>query len=282
MAQDARIVVVTDSTSDIPADVRERYGIVVVPLMVHFGSDAYTDGVLSQAEFFARMNAAKDLPTTSTPPIGEFVEVYRTALENASHVVSIHISSKLSGTIDAAMNAAREFGDRVRVVDSLNLSMGLGLQVIEAAKAAAAGFDVDSLVQRVESARDRAKMLVGVDSLDNMVKGGRISRVVGAVGGVLDVKVTITPKDGKLALERPVRGSKAALQFALRWTEQHLGGEPGGTVAIMHAMADESAEWLREHIVARFDPDEVYLTRVGSVIATHTGTGWGVAVLERE
>lgn len=277
-----RVAVLTDSTSDIPSDVSERHGITVLPLKVQIDGQTFEDGVLTQEEFFERMTAAPELPTTSTPPIGEFAEMYRSLLEHASYVVSIHISSKLSGTLESARAAAVEFGERVRVVDSLNLSMGLGLQVIEAAKAAAAGLDVDAVVRCAESARDRVHMLVGVDSLDNMVKGGRISRVVGTVGGALDVKVTITPRDGKLVLERPVRGAKAALQYAMRWVEQRMAGTQGGTFAVMHAMSEESAEWLRVQVTERYSPAEVYLSRVGSVIATHTGSGWGLALIVPE
>ena len=168
---------VTDSTADIDPAIALDRGIAVVPLSVSFGDETFTDGELSQQQFFDRMRGAAKLPTTSQPSIGLFAEAYERALEVADTVVSVHISSKLSGTISSARQAAEQFAGRVHVFDSLNLSWGLAWQVLEAADAAAEGAAPEAALERVALVRDRVRLIVGLDSLDNLARGGRIGRV---------------------------------------------------------------------------------------------------------
>ncbi|HET6498237.1 MAG TPA: DegV family protein, partial [Coriobacteriia bacterium] len=179
------IAIVTDSTADLPPDILERYAITSVPLNVTIDGKTWPDGQMSQEEFFERMAAAPTLPTTSQPSAGAFVDTYTEALKRASHVVSVHISSDLSGTIASAHAAAERFAGKVSVFDSRNLSWGLGFQVIEAAKASVQGLPVEAVLEAAAQARDRVRMLVGVDSLDNLVKGGRVGKVAGLLGSVL-------------------------------------------------------------------------------------------------
>jgi DegV family protein with EDD domain len=273
------IAIITDSTSDLPPGLCEEYGITVVPLSVTIGDETFQDGTLSMEEFFERMNAQPTLPTTSQPPVGAFVEAYERALESASHVVSIHISNKLSGTFSSAKTASESFGDKVRVVDTYNLSWGLGLQVLEAAKAAASGAGVDSVVETVTNLRDRVQLIVGLDTMDNIVKGGRLSKTAGKLGGMLNVKLTIEVKDGEIVLSRVTRGSRAALDYGLKWIDSHMGDTKRGVFCVMHALSLERAEWLRDALEERYDVEEMHFVETGTVIATHTGTGWGVALL---
>lgn len=271
------VAIITDSTADLPVPLCTEHGITVVPLELMIGGEAMHDGTLTQAEFFARMNAADQLPTTSQPPVGTFVEAYRRALQDASHVVSVHISEKLSGTLSSARQAAEEFEGRVTVVDSMNLSWGLGFQVLEAARAAASGLDVHSIVERVESVRDRVQMIVHVDALDNLVKGGRISSFAGKLGGILSVKLSFTVRNGEFVLVRPFRNTKAAMRHGLDWVAENMGKAKESAFAVGHAMAEERAEWLRQSITERFTVSEMHMYEAGTVIATHTGTGWAIA-----
>jgi len=278
-----QLAIVTDSCADLTPEIADLHGITVVPLTVTIDGKTWVDGELSQAEFFQHMNASPTLPTTSQPPVGAFIEVYREALEHAHEVVSVHISSKLSGTISSALQAAEEFAGRVHVIDTLNLSWGEGLQVIEAAKAAAQGLDARGVIERVERARDRVQMIVDLDGLENLVKGGRMSKLAGAVGGMLNVRLSITPgPDGTLGIVRPYRGSKAALEHGLKWIDEKMGGARKGAFSIMHALAPERAEWLETQIRERYEVTDLYVVEVGVVIATHTGTGWGVAMLPED
>jgi DegV family protein with EDD domain len=273
------VAIVTDSTADLPEDVRERYGITVVPLNVTIDGETWLDGVMSQQEFFDRMGAAKSLPTTSQPSVGAFVDTYTEVLKTASHVVSVHISSDLSGTMASAHAAAERFAGKVSVFDSRNLSWGLGFQVIEAAKSALDNVPVEEILARAELVRDRVEMIVGLDNLDNLVKGGRVGKVAGFVGSMLNLKVTLTVEDGKFEPVARTRGSKAALEHTVDWVAERMGDARKGAFCVMHALAEERATWLTQALTERFEVTDIHTVPTGSVIATHTGTGWGVAFL---
>lgn len=276
------IAVITDSTSDLPKSLSEEHGITVVPLTLTIGGTSYTDGDMSQAEFFRRMGEEKDLPTTSQPSPGAFVEVYQRALESARNVVSVHISSDLSGTIESATQAAREFPGRVHVFDSRNLSMALGLQAMEAARAARRGLAVDEVLAHLENVRDRVQLLVGVDKLDNLARGGRIGRVGALIGGMLNLRVLFTVRDGAFDPVGRIRGAQAALDRTLDWVGERMGGATDGAFVVLHALSRERAEWVRDQLESRYGATEMHIVETGTVISTHTGTGWGVAFIPEE
>ncbi|MDY0088299.1 MAG: DegV family protein [Coriobacteriia bacterium] len=280
MSEDAslgRIAVVTDSTSDLPDEICDQYGITRVPLDVIIDGQTWLDGEMSQQEFFDRMKVARALPTTSQPSAGAFVDVYTKLLDRFSHVVSVHISSDLSGTIASAQAGAEQFANKVTVFDSRNLSWGLGFQVIEAAKAARAGETLDSVMERLAKVRERVQMLVGVDNLENLVKGGRVGKVAGFLGSMLNLKVTFTVTDGVFEPVARTRGAKAALAHTLDWVESRMGGTRRGAFCVLHALSEDRARWLADELLKRFDVSEMHIVPTGSVIATHTGTGWAVA-----
>ena len=274
------LAVVADSTSDIAPEIAMEHGITVVPLTVMIGDESFTDGVLNQQQFFDRMNAAERLPTTSQPAVGAFAEVYSRALETADQVISVHISSKLSGTLESAYAAAEQFVGRVHVFDSLNLSWGCAWQVIEAARCAAEEIGPEAALERIASVRDRVGLIVGVDALDNLAKGGRIGRVGAFLGSLLNLKVTFTVgPDGAFVPVARSRGEKAALEHTLAWVAEKMGSATSGRFAVGHALSRDRALWLADEIAKRFGVTEMVVYETGSVISTHTGTGWGVAVL---
>ena len=277
------VAIVTDSTWDLPPSLAVENGIVVVPLLVAIEGVTYRDGELTPEVFFQRMGASKALPTTSQPPVGAFVEAYAKALETAAEVVSIHISSKLSGTIESALQAAGQFGGRVHVFDSLNLSGGLGMQVLEAARAAARGVSVEEVLRVAESARDRVRMIVGLDKLDNLAKGGRIGAVSAFLGGLLNLKVTFTvDAEGRFEPVARTRGNAAAMEHTITWVREKMGEKGRGAICVLHAQSEAKALVLRDRLQELLDVTEMTVSEVGVVIATHTGTGWGVAVLPQE
>ena len=271
--------VITDSTADIPAEMAEEHGIDVVPLLVSFGEETYPDGMMTQQQFFDRMRDAPDLPTTSQPSVGAFTDAYERALARFSAVVSVHISSKLSGTMESATRAAEQFDGRVHVVDSLNLSWALAWQVREAAAAAAEGIGVPKALERIHDVRDRVQMIVGIDSLENLQRGGRIGRVSALMGSLLNLKVTFSVEDGEFHPLARSRGERAALEYTLQWVEKQMGAARRGKFAVGHALSESRAQRLAEAIRSRWEIAEMVLYETGSVIATHTGTGWGVTVL---
>lgn len=272
--------VITDSTADIPEKMASDHGISVVPLSVSFEGATLLDGTIGKEEFFARMEGASELPKTSQPPVGLFVEAYERALREAEHVISLHISNRLSGTVESARRAAAEFSGRVHVFDSLNLSWGLAWQVLNAASAAAEGLSVEAALERLSSVRERVRLLVGLDSLDNLAKGGRIGKVSAFLGSLLNLKVTLTvdPHGEFVPLGRS-RGEKAGLDYTLDWVARQMDGCRRGRFAVGHALSESRALRLAERIRELYEVEELVVYEAGSVISTHTGTGWGVALL---
>lgn len=281
MAENQDVCIVTDSTSDIPRDLADALGITVVPLSVTIDGDTYADGDISLDEFFRRMNAAKELPKTSQPSVGAFVETFTECLSRYSDVVCITISNRLSGTFESATEAARTIGERVHVLDTLNLSWGEGYQVVEAARAARAGATVADIQARFQELRGRVHMVVGLDSLDNLAKGGRIGKVSALLGGLLNLKVLLTvAEDGAFEPVAKLRGKKAGLQASVDWVAGFIDEKKRAAFAVQHALSPDNAAWLEDAIRARFNVAELRVIPAGAVISTHTGTGWGITAVQ--
>lgn len=274
-----QFAIVTDSTADITPQRARESGIEVVPLAVTIDGKTLEDGVLSQVEFFERMGSAPDLPTTSQPSVGSFTEVYARALETADSVISLHISSKLSGTVEAARLAAEQFAGKIHVFDSRNLSWGLAWQVMDAVSAADEGLGARETIERLEQTRQDVKLLVGVDSLENLRRGGRIGAVSSLLGSLLNLKVTLTvDENGAFAPLGRSRGEKAAIEYTMGWISQQMGNAGSAKFAVGHALSEPRAHRIAEAIAQRWDATDMVVYEAGSVIAAHTGTVWGVAV----
>jgi len=278
-----KIAIVTDSTADIASETAVERRITVVPLSVSFGQETLLDGELTQSEFFSRMDAAPVLPTTSQPSVGMFVETYERALREAEHVISVHVSNRLSGTIESARQAAEQFSGKVHVFDSLNLSWGLAWQVLDAATSAAEGLTVEAVLQRLSVARERVRLIVGLDSLDNLAKGGRIGRVSALLGALLNLKVTLTVNsEGEFVPLGRSHGENAAIERTMQWIAEQMGERRKGRFAVGHALSESRAHKVADRIRALYEIEELVIYEAGSVICTHTGTGWGVALLPME
>lgn len=270
--------VVTDSAADITPQLADELRVHVVPLNVTIGGETLADGALSQAEFFRRMSAAESLPTTSQPSPAALEETYRQALETADSVVALHVSSKLSGTLETARSVAQSFEGRVHVWDSLNLSWGLGWQVLDAAHAAREGLTVQDALSSIARTRDRVRIVVTLDSLENLRRGGRIGAVSSFVGSILNLKVTVAvDAEGAFTPLRGNRGNKAALDYMTDWIAKQMGTATAGRFAVGHAMSEELASGLADRIRQRWNATELVMYEAGSVISAHAGTIWGVA-----
>ena len=281
MTPDRAICVVTDSTSDIPRELAAELGITVVPLSVTIEGDTFEDGSIPLGEFFRRMQASKELPKTSQPSVGAFATAFETALERCAEVVCVTISNRLSGTFESAAQAARQVGERVHVLDTLNLSWGEGYQVIEVARAAAAGASVADIKHAFEQVRSRVHMIVGLDSLENLAKGGRIGKVSALVGGMLNLKVLLTvASDGSFEPVGRERGATAALQATVDWIGERIDATRRAAFAVQHAESPNKAAWLEHAIRERFTVAELRVIEAGAVISSHTGTGWGVTAVQ--
>jgi len=274
-----RFAVITDSTADIAPALAAQRGITVVPLSLTIGGETLSDGVLTQAEFFERMAAAPDLPTTSQPSAGTFADAFTAALQTADEAVSIHISSKLSGTVESARTAAQQFDGRIHVFDSRNLSGGLLWQVFDATNAADEGLTAAEAMTRLATTREQVRLLVGLDSLDNLRRGGRIGAVSSFLGAMLNLKVTLTVDEaGAFSPLGRSRGEKAALEYTMEWVGKQMGDARTLRVAVGHGLSEERAHRIADMIAERWDVTELVIYEAGSVVCTHTGTVWGVAV----
>lgn len=280
MSQKRRpFAVVTDSAADITPARAAALGVHVVPLAVIVDDETYDDGALSQRELFERITDSGDVVAgTSQPSPGTLARAYESALDEADEVLAIHISSRLSGTCDLARTVAQQFGGRVHVFDSRNLSWGIGWQVVAAATAAEEGLRVSQALPLITRARDETRIVVTLDSLDRLNRSGRIGSVAAYLGALLNVKVSVAVNPAGAFV--PVRGSRSnstALRSMLAWISAHLDGAEGGSFAVGHALAADRAEKLAAAIHERWRVDELVMYEAGSAISIHAGTIWGVA-----
>jgi fatty acid kinase fatty acid binding subunit len=272
-----RFRVVTDSTSDVPAAWRERYGIEVVPLRVLFGEESFRDGVdLTAGEFFDRLRRADRLPTTSAPSPGDFATVYERLSHECDSAVSIHLSGELSGTVEAARVGARSVeGFPVHIVDSRCIT----IPVAFLCRAAAEAPSLDEAVRRAEERVPRQRILALLDTLRYLEMGGRIGRASALLGTMLDVKPILGMVDGRVAPLDRVRTRRKAIP---RLLELLRGDLPVERLAVMHAQAPEDAERMRAELASELPDVEVEVGEIGPVLGTHVGPGAvGLTYLKR-
>jgi DegV family protein with EDD domain len=258
--------IVTDSTADLPADWRERYGIEVVPLKVLFGKESFRDRVdMTDEQFFARLAASSTLPTTSAPSPGEFAEAYRRLAKDHDGCISIHIGEQLSATAEAArVGASSVDGFRVEVIDSQTVSMPIAFLCRVAAECA-------TLEQATEEVRKRVpktRVLALLDTLRYVEMGGRVSRAQAMIGTMLDLKPLLLVADREIKSVDRVRTRSRAIP---RMVEFFRGEMPVETVAVMHAEAPDEANEIAAQLRNELPGMDVPVGQIGCVLGTHTG-----------
>ncbi|GIQ67700.1 DegV family protein [Xylanibacillus composti] len=274
----SKVRIVTDSTADIPAETRERLGIEMVPLKVHFGEEAYRDYLdIKPEEFYGKLKQAKELPTTSQPSPVDFLNVYKRLLEEDpdTEIISVHLSSSLSGTYQSAVLAKSLLEDQtnITIVDSKTASYGIGIIVEEMAKAALEGKSKDECLAIYEPMRQDPRLYFLVDTLEYLQKGGRIGRASALVGSLLHIKPILSLDDsGTIYSVDKVRGQRKALARIVELFEQDLQGK-AIALTIVHAEALETAQLAAELIKERFEVKNVRYAMLGPVIGTHVGPG---------
>lgn len=271
------ISIITDSTCDIPADLAGQHGILVVPQMLIWGEQQYRDRVdLQPGEFYQRLQADKDRPRTSLPAVYDFRTAYESAASRgASELLVLTLSSALSGTYETARQAADGFSLPVTVVDSRGTSMGLGWQVLAAARAHDAGLDLRGMLARVQHVRRRITQMVGLDTLEYLRKGGRIGAAARWASSLMRIK----PLVGLNVLTNLVeplglaRTYKTLVDLLYRKFFDQLKSRTNLRIAVLHGNAIEEAEKLAERIRAEFDPLELFINSTGPAVGLHTGPG---------
>lgn len=266
-----KIGVVTDSTSDLPQYLIERHDIQVVPSILILEGKEYADGIgISREDFYNRLPALQGKATTAAPSIGDFLTPYQTLFsQGCDQIISIHAAGQLSAIINSARQAAKEFGDKVTVIDSGSLSMGLGFQALAAVEEAESG--LGSALEALESTKKRLKVYAALDTLEYLKRSGRVPGLVASVGGLLSIKPIIEIKDGEV---KPVGVARTTKQNDERVLNLLLEVGEMERLAILHTNAEARAKKLLSELMSRARrsvPREILFVNVTAVIGTHLG-----------
>jgi DegV family protein with EDD domain len=281
----SQVKIVTDSTADLPKDLAAKYGIAVIPLKVIFNDDEpLRDGVdIDTEHFYRRQVERKEYSRTSQPTPAEFCSLYKELSKSCSSIISIHLSSELSGTCQSAMMAKDMLPDLdIEVVDSRMASMGLGLIALEAARAAEEDKTKTEILSAVKHMISGAQLFFIVDTLDYLARGGRIGKAQAFLGTLLNIKPILFLKDGVVHPLEKARGRTSAIDKLA----QIIGEKTGKSrykCALVHGMDPKGIEQLQQKIMPLLDCDEIVLSTLGAVIGTHTGLGaLGIAIIPEQ
>lgn len=267
------IKIVTDSSCIIPDERKKGLDIHTIHLSIMINGVIYANqNELGPVDFMTMMSESKTLPKTSQPPIGEFVELYDKLGEDGSDVISIHLTEKLSGTVNTARQAAQMSKSNVTVIDSDYIDQALGFQVYEAAKLAQMGASVEQILQEVEKVKENTQLYIGVATLENLVKGGRIGKLVGAVSGFLNMKVLLQLKQGELEIVSKGRGNKTFIKW-LHSLEKNIANLPVEYLGMSEANGEEICEEMRRSLKSILPDMSIPIIRTTPLVATHAGNG---------
>lgn len=271
-----RLRIVTDSTADLPAKAVKDYRLEVVPLNVHFGEEVLKDGEEIWAEeFYHRLKSEVALPNTSQPSPAEFARVYEALAPDTDHIISIHISEKLSGTLSSAYMAAEMVRDKVpvTVVDSTVASMGLGLIAIAAARAIENGADRAAVLAEIERARTQLDLYFTVETLANLNRTGRIGKASALIGSLLNIRPVLTFNDGQIVPHEKYRGSSTKANMRLLELLGAAMGDRPCTAALVHADVPDEAARLADLAPQYLKAKEIFVSTIGPIVGTHAGPG---------
>ena len=269
----SRIIIVTDSTADLTEQEIQDFNIHVVPLNITIQEEHYLDGeTITKEEFKNKMIASSELPMTAQPSIGRFVELYDELGKDGSEIISIHLMNSISGTVNAARQAADITESTVTVVDSDFTSRSMGIIVREAAQAAKEGKSAEEVLEVIESTRQRTKLYLTVLNLDNLIKGGRISRVMGAFSNLLNIKLFLEVINGKIEIVQKGRGLKS-LQKKYDEVFEKMKACPNGIqeIGIMHAGLNEFNQSQIDTLRELFPDAKFTIVMTSPIIMSHTG-----------
>lgn len=268
------VQIVTDSGADIPKPVAEDLGITVVPLTVSFGNESFLDGIeLPADQFYERLIQSEVMPTTSQPSVGSFADVYKEIRTSSNEILSIHVSSKLSGTLNSASQAAvqEDLGESIQLIDSQQASMGFGFSVIAAAQAARDGASLAEAASVAKSVLDRTQLFILFDTLAYLEKGGRIGKANALLGSVFQIKPILTLEDGEIATKLKIRTFRKGMQSLQQLVEERGNLE---SAAILYTTdpteANDLAGRLNKSFVENTKPS---IIRISPAIGAHGGPG---------
>lgn len=270
-----KIAVVSDSTAYLPKDIAAKLNIHVIPLSVGFGEDFYREEVdITTDQFFEKIKEAKELPTTSQPSLGSFVELYESLAEQYDAVISIHISKQLSGTYEASISASKMVENlAVYSFDSAISAMPQGFYAIEAAEMVEKGHTVDEIMQRLEKMKETMVAYFMVDDLSHLQRGGRLSGAQALVGSLLRIKPILHIVDGHIIPKEKVRTRKRAIHRILDILEDDVKKGEVKRVVFTHAHNAEITKELEKEFNEKYPQIETVFSAMGPVVGTHLGPG---------
>ena len=273
------IAIVTDSTSDLDPIVAAEQRITIVPAHVRFGDIDYKDGVdIKGEQFYSMLTEAKELPQTSQPSAGEFVEVYQRLAQDHEHIVSLHVSGKLSGTVQSALTATQQMQEesscKIHVIDTQSASLGVAYMAREAARLAAEDMEADRIVNHIKYVADLMHVAFTPETLEYLRRGGRLGAASHLLGSLLRIKPVLTLKDGAIDVLDKVRTRSRVIERMALYVESVAGTEGELThFGVMHANSPEFAAELQEAILSRVSAKVIIKGTIGPAIGTHAGPG---------
>jgi len=275
----AKVAIVTDSTFNFNPDLSRYYPVFSIPLHIIWGNQTYLDGVnITPDEFYTKLKASKVSPTTSQPSPAEFLPVYQRLIDEGYDILSVHISSKLSGTVDSAVQAkAMMPGARIHIVDSLSTSMAMGFHVMSAARLAVQGATLEECAAAAEKAKAHTGVYFLVNTLEYLHRGGRIGGAAAFMGTMLNLKPILELREGRIEAAEKVRTTAKAVDRLLDLFEKAVGSKGSPIrITVLHADTPDEAASLLQRARERFGISEVSETTVGRispVLGVHTGPG---------
>ncbi len=268
-----KVKIFTDSCSDLPADVLNKYEIEMLPTPVHFGDQIYGDrSELSPPEFYNKLDESSEMPKTSMITPDTFMKSFKNALAEGYKVLSINFSSELSGIFESAVIAKRNIGsDDITIIDSKSASIGLGLSVYLAARALKAGKSLEEVIKMTRYNCSHMEHIFAVGSLDMLKKGGRISKGKAFIGNVLNIKPILHIQDGKILPYSRTRGKKKMMEFLLKMMDDRGHKLTEQIIGVNHSGNKELAEKIKNMIKDRYGISEFLVSEIGAAIGAHVG-----------
>jgi DegV family protein with EDD domain len=271
----SKVVIVTDSSAYLPEEIVAQYPIYVIPLTLNWDGKDYRDGVdIKAVEFYTRLSASETLPTTSQTSVFEYKKVFSQLLDEGYEILTLPISSGISGTVQSAFKAKELLKDApIEVMDSKLVSMALGFQVLAAARASMAGADLKTCRAVAEDAYGKIGVYFTVNTLKYLHMGGRINSAKHLVGTALNIKPVLEIRDSRIELVSSVVSRRKAVERMVKLVEEGIGGRSPVHLSVFHANAAEEAQELQDRLVKQFNAVEAILSEVSPVVGAHVGEG---------
>lgn len=272
----SKIALVTDSTCSLPQDLVEKYKIAVAPQILIWGPEIFEDGVdIMPNEFYKRLSKASVMPSTSQVTVSKFLEIYQRLLDQDYQILSILVSTKLSGTVNSAVQAKAMLpaDAPIEIVDSNSIAMAMGFHLLTVARAIEQGANLEECVDLAQRASQQTGIFFAVNTLEFLHRGGRIGGAKRFLGTALNIKPILELRDGMVEAAEQVRTRRKSLSRIVELTEKQIGGRTPVRLASLHANASEDAQLVLNEAVEKLNPVETYFSEVSPVIGANAGPG---------